>query len=225
MSRRAMFDAVRPFAPGGRLTPEMVKAGDALADALGLARETVAASGGTGGVIPVAPSEPPWLIEARKHVGTREIVGPRHSPVIMGWIREIGASILGVPVNDDETPWCGTFMALVMKRSGIQPPKIAVRASQWGRAGKWGRELLGPRLGCVLVFTRNGGGHVGLYVGEDATHFHVLGGNQSNSVNVMRLAKTRLAEGGMRWPAGIELPPQRAVHLTAGGAPVSGNEA
>jgi lysozyme len=39
MTRAAMFAAVRPFAPGGRFTPEMVKAGDAFADALGLPRE------------------------------------------------------------------------------------------------------------------------------------------------------------------------------------------
>lgn len=39
MTRSAMFAAVRPFAPGGRFTPEMVKAGDAFADALGLPRE------------------------------------------------------------------------------------------------------------------------------------------------------------------------------------------
>jgi hypothetical protein len=47
-------------------------------------------------------------------------------------------------------------------------------------------------LGDVLTFKRNGGGHVGLYVGEDRTHYHVLGGNQNNQVNVMRIAKTRL---------------------------------
>lgn len=170
-------------------------------------------------------SEPTWLTLARVQIGTREIVGPKHSPVIMGWIRELGAKVLGVQVNDDETPWCGTFMAWLMKRSGLTPPPIAVRAAQWGRAGKWGRELLGPRLGCVLVFTRDGGGHVGLYLGEDATHFHVLGGNQSNNVSITRIAKNRLAVGGMRWPHGPELPPQQIIRLTAKGVPVTTNEA
>ena len=47
-------------------------------------------------------------------------------------------------------------------------------------------------LGDVLVFSRNGGGHVGFYVGEDTTHYHVLGGNQSDSVNIARIAKNRL---------------------------------
>lgn len=167
-------------------------------------------------------SEPVWLAEARRHIGVREIAGPKHSPIIMGWIRALGARALGIPVNDDETPWCGIFMAWIMKRSGCDLPSIAVRASQWA---KWGRQLLKPRLGCVLVFTRNGGGHVGLYLGEDATHFHVLGGNQSNSVNVMRIAKARLAEGGMRWPFGWPLPAAQILRLTPSGAAVSEDEA
>lgn len=170
-------------------------------------------------------TEPVWLTLARAQIGVREIVGPKHSPIIMGWLQEVGAKALGVKVNDDETPWCGSFMAWLMHRSGLSMPAIAVRAASWGRKGGWGRELLGPRLGCILVFTRNGGGHVGIYVGEDATHYHVLGGNQSNSVSITRIAKDRLAPGGMRWPRGPDLPPQQIVRLTPKGVPVTSNEA
>lgn len=170
-------------------------------------------------------SAPAWLTLAYAQIGVREIVGAKHSPIIMGWIKELGASALGLKVNDDETPWCGTFMAWLMTRLGLSAPAIAVRAASWGRAGSWGRELVGPRLGCVLVFTRAGGGHVGLYVGEDDTHFHVLGGNQSNSVSITRIAKDRLAPGGMRWPKGPALPPQQIVRLTPKGVPVTTNEA
>jgi len=51
-----------------------------------------------------------------------------------------------------------------------------------------------PMLGDILTFTRKGGGHVGLYVGEDETHYHVHGGNQSDSVSFTRIAKTRFYE-------------------------------
>lgn len=166
-------------------------------------------------------TEPAWLTVARSQVGVREIPGARHNPTIMGWIRALGRR-LGVTVNDDETPWCGTFAAWCMVQAGLEPPPIAVRASEWGR---WGRELLGPRKGCVLVFTRRGGGHVGFYIGEDRTHYHVLGGNQSNAVNIMRLEKSRLAGGGMRWPNGVTLPPQKRTWLRADGTPSSENEA
>lgn len=168
---------------------------------------------------------PYWIAWAKAQIGVKEIVGPKHSAVIMGWVRELGAKALGIQVNDDETPWCGTFAAMVMKKAGLSLPLIAVRASQWGRQGKWGRELLGPRPGCILVFTRNGGGHVGFYMGEDKTHFYVLGGNQSNSVSVTRIAKDRLAEGGMRWPNGVPLPPQQRVMMNSAGVPITTNEA
>lgn len=164
---------------------------------------------------------PPWLDIARAEIGTREIPGPKHSSKIMGWIAEVGARALGIPVNDDETPWCGTFMAMCMRRAGLGSPPIAVRASAWG---KWGRELINPRLGCVLVFQREGGGHVGLYVGEDDKFFHVLGGNQANSVNVMKLAKSRLVRGGMRWPNGYALPVYTGPHAGDAGVKSSVNE-
>lgn len=163
----------------------------------------------------------PWYDVALGQIGVREIPGARHNPTILGWIRALGRR-LGVRVTDDETPWCGTFAAWCMLQCRIEPPPIAVRASAWGT---WGRKLLGPRPGCVLVFVRKGGGHVGFYVGEDRTHYHVLGGNQSNAVSIMRLEKSRLADGGMRWPHGAPLPPQKRTWLRADGSPASENEA
>lgn len=160
-----------------------------------------------------------WMPYARSLIGVREVPGPKHSPTIMGWIKSLGAKRLGIAVKDDETPWCGTFAAQVMTRVGIEPPPIAVRASEWG---KWGRKLAAPRPGCILVFTRQGGGHVGFYVGEDNSHLHVLGGNQGNAVSITRIARSRLSE--MRWPVEVPLPPAKVVRLSPNGAPVTVNE-
>jgi uncharacterized protein (TIGR02594 family) len=156
---------------------------------------------------------------ARSLIGIREIPGSKHSATIMGWIKKLGPRILGITVKDDETPWCGTFCAHVMQHVGIESPPIAVRASSWG---KWGRKLVAPRPGCILVFTRQGGGHVGFYEGEDDTHFHVLGGNQGNAVSVTRIARSRLSE--MRWPNEIPLPTAKVVRLKPNGAPITVNE-
>ena len=49
-----------------------------------------------------------------------------------------------------------------------------------------------PVPGAVLVFERGSGGHDGFAVGQDDTHFFVLGGNQSDAVTVARVAKQRL---------------------------------
>jgi len=163
--------------------------------------------------------DPPWLAYARTLLGVREIPGAKHSPTIMGWIKALGARVLGINVTDDETPWCGTFVAHVMQRFELGAPPVAVRAAAWGA---YGRKLNAPRLGCILVFVRPGGGHVGFYVGEDDTAYHVLGGNQSNAVTITRIAKGRMTE--MRWPHGPALPEPQIVRLTPAGQ-LSGNEA
>ena len=139
--------------------------------------------------------EPRWLPIARELIGQREIKGPKHNNWIAeGWAR-LGASWF----NDDETPWCGLFVADVIEKAGLPIPKPsqfprALAWLNWGKASK-------PVLGAVVVFGRSGGGHVGFLVGESATDFYVLGGNQKDAVNIMPLAKRRAR--GFRWPASL----------------------
>lgn len=133
---------------------------------------------------------PRILVEAMRLYGTKEKIGPDNNPEILKWADEVGAKSLGISYKQDSVPWCGLFMAVCAARAGLELPPIAIRASSWLQ---FGIESFVPMLGDVLVFTREGGGHVGLYVGEDATHFHVLGGNQSDKVGINRIAKSRLS--------------------------------
>jgi len=59
-----------------------------------------------------------------------------------------------------------------------------------------------PVFGSVLVFWRGSRsgfkGHVGFYYSEDEDNYHVLGGNQKDSISVTSLAKNRLL--GARLP-------------------------
>lgn len=163
---------------------------------------------------PAGP-EPRWLDVARGLLGTREIPGPTHSGFIAkGWAR------LGAPwFNDDETPWCGFFVAHCIDAAGFPYPRrgLFARARAWL---DWG-EACDPVMGAVVVFGRAGGGHVGFLVGQSATHLYVLGGNQSNAVTIAPIAKTRAL--GFRWPAGL---PHGTVELTAmSGGAISTNEA
>lgn len=158
---------------------------------------------------------PKMIVEALKHYGVREIGGKASNPVVIGWARELGIDWY---VNDD-TPWCGLFMGYVANAAGKPAPKELLRALAWK---VWGEEAPAPMLGDVLAFKRKGGGHVGLYVGEDATHFHVLGGNQGDAVSIKRIAKVRLVAARRLYrttPANV-----RKVMLKASGA-VSENEA
>ena len=128
---------------------------------------------------------PRILVQAVSLIGTREIIGKNHNPIILSWAIELGLKAY----TNDEIPWCGLFIAYCAHKAGVQVVDGPLWALNWA---KYGTKESTPMLGDVLTFKRDGGGHVGLYVGEDRTHYHVLGGNQNNQVNVMRIAKTRL---------------------------------
>lgn len=141
-----------------------------------------------------ATTDPAWLQAARAYVGTREIPGKDTAPTIQRWLRTLRAWW-----SDDETPWCGVAVAAWMREAGVQQlPTHWYRAKGWL---DWGITLAQPCVGCVAVFEREGGGHVGLVVGTDrAGRLMVLGGNQGNQVREAPFDRLRVI--GYRWPAG-----------------------
>lgn len=121
----------------------------------------------------------------------REVPGSPTAPFIARWLTELKAWW-----NDDETPWCGTAVAAWMNACSISRPKEWYRAKSWA---SWGSPLLEPVEGCVVVFERTGGGHVGLVVGVDKTgRLMVLGGNQGNAVCIAPFDRSRAI--AYRWP-------------------------
>ena len=202
---------------------------------------------------------PRMIIEALKQYGTLEAPGDADNPTIIGWQDELEAAGLGRVYagvyRHDAIPWCGLFMAIVAHRANIErrpernPPRLYLSALEWASFG-----VSVPKgaaaLGDVLVFKRpnrdvsrfginsagnraspasGGGGHVGLYVGQDspnknlASAFHVLGGNQQNRVSITRLSRNRLV--AVRRPAYRAQPANvRPIPLSASGS-LSVNEA
>lgn len=169
------------------------------------------------------PAEPVWLREARRFMGLKEIAGPASNPTIIAWAKAIGGWVAGY-FKDDDIPWCGLFMAHIMGATLPEEllPSNPLSAKAWAT---FGRQLNVPSIGAVLVFNRDGGGHVGLYVGETMTAYRVLGGNQSNSVSLTWVAKERLADNGIRWPMTVTPPIGIRVMLKPDGSPLSTNEA
>lgn len=213
--RKTIFDAVRAAArPNLFADAGNVLALDNLLDAFDVPRPGRAAPA----LAPVSPraADPRWLVEARKLLGTREIPGPQHNRWIASGWKRLGAGWF----TDDETPWCGLFVAHCIEAAGLPFPKMFPRALEWA---KWGKACA-PTVGAVAVFGRQGGGHVGFLVGESHSHYYVLGGNQKNEVNIMPIAKDRLVkEGGIRWPLSLGLPTPGLPRMTGG--VVSTNEA
>lgn len=134
---------------------------------------------------------PRHMLKAIELFGVAETVGGKHNPVIMGWAKDLG--LQNVYVND-EIPWCGLYAAIVIHRAhSPESPRIVVDKPLWALSwSNFGVEVDEPEYGDILTFKRTGGGHVGFYVGEDDTAYHVLGGNQGNKVCVTRIAKSRL---------------------------------
>lgn len=142
-------------------------------------------------------SAPPWMAMAGRWLGVREIPGPASNPTILGWAKRLGVKVLGIAYGSDAIPWCGLYVAQVITEAGFKPPAIAVRARAWST---WG-EPCEPVEGAVLVFERQGGGHVGFYVAERDNAFRVRGGNQSDAVTDAWIPKDRLVAS--RWPPGF----------------------
>lgn len=174
-------------------------------------------------------NDPAWLAVARSLLGTREAAGSANNPTIIAWGKRLGVKVLGMVYNADSTPWCGLFVAQCLAAGGIDLAsdgfnrmRVAVRAKAWA---DWGSRLRTDRLapGAILVFDRQGGGHVGFDVGEDATAYHVLGGNQSDNVTVTRIAKDRLVAS--RWPKGVPVVGGPVRMTNVAGMPLSRTEA
>jgi uncharacterized protein (TIGR02594 family) len=159
-----------------------------------------------------AEPTPRMLIEALKEYGVKEHPGDEDNPVIIGWAKETG---LDRTYRDDLTPWCGLFMAVVAKRAGKSVPATPLWARSWAN---WGSATPLAMLGDVLVFTRRGGGgHVGIYVGEDSSCYHVLGGNQQDMVCIVRLLKSRCIAVRRQYKTAVPSNVRR-IYLEASGA-------
>lgn len=156
-------------------------------------------------------AEPKLVIEARKYLGTKEIVGPKHNAVVVQFWRDLGR-----PYRDDETAWCGGFVGAMAKHCGYAIPSYPERAASWAT---WGAASQ-PRLGAVGVKPRVGGNHVFIIVGitADGRYYKALGGNQSNMVSIVDIPVSETKH--IRWPtedhsAPIQLPILRRGTLGA----------
>jgi len=136
------------------------------------------------------PTYLPWLHEAYRLINTQEIRGKKSNNVIMRWAQDLNL----YDYHNDDIPWCGLFVAHAIRAQLPEEPlpNAFLGARNWQ---KFGRKIAAT-LGAVGVFWRQSKkswlGHVGFYAGEDKEAYHILGGNQSNAVNIKRIKKSRL---------------------------------
>lgn len=161
---------------------------------------------------------PKLLVEAYKLLGVKETLGKESNPTLLKWADKLG--LKNSYVNDD-IPWCGLFVAYACYMAG----KPSVINPLWARNWlNFGTKEKVAMLGDILVFSRGANsGHVGIYVGEDDSCYHVLGGNQGDMVSIVRIVKARLL--GIRRTAWSISQPEgvRVIKLNGNGI-VSENE-
>lgn len=140
---------------------------------------------------PIKTNDLAWMIEAKRHIGLKEVSGKTHNSTILSWLKSLGAWW-----SEDETAWCGTFIAHCLKVAGVKYPKHWYRALDYVN---YGSKLSRPAYGCVAIKARQGGGHVCFVVGRDekTRKLVCIGGNQSNMVCYALYAESDFQE--FRW--------------------------
>lgn len=137
-----------------------------------------------------------FMTIARSEIGVKEIPGKASNSRIIEYAKDLG---WGAWYSDDSIPWCSVFANWVVKKAGYKPSGSAA-ARSWL---EWGKAVKNPVPGCIVVFKRgnsNWQGHVAFYVGEGSNgYIRVLGGNQSDQVNIANYAKSSIL--GYRVPA------------------------
>lgn len=142
-------------------------------------------------------TEPKWITEARKEIGVSEHTAAGSAAVDQMWI---DSKLRGLVGTARKVPWCAGFVNACLERAGIRSTRSDSSRSYLA----FGNALNAPEYGCIVTFSRAGGGHVGFVVGKtESGQLMVLGGNQSDAVNIKAFSTDRVT--GYRWPSGVPM--------------------
>jgi uncharacterized protein (TIGR02594 family) len=148
---------------------------------------------------------------ASRFIGTKEVEGPMSNPLVLAMLK------LDDPwPQDDEVPWCSALVNFVCWLLRL-PRSKSLRARSWLTVGTpIGLPFARPGYD-VVILSRGANppgpdvidapGHVGFFAGTEPSRIWLLGGNQSNEVNLSRYPEARLLgirrlyedKGGTRW--------------------------
>jgi len=158
---------------------------------------------------------PLWLTVAFASLGLKEIPGKNNNPTIIKWLKTLKAWW-----SEDETPWCGTFVAHCLKEAGVPIITHWYRAKAWAEYGQAvSKDINTIPFGAIGVKSRVGGGHVFFIVAKSADGRTVFacGGNQGNMVNIVPMALADI--DSIRWPGvGSKIPLPVATKQEIGAA-------
>lgn len=135
----------------------------------------------------MSTSNPPHVLYAASYVGYNE----RNN---RSEIRDLTG------VDPVRTEWCAAFINAILARHNIPGSDSVSEYPLMARSFlEWGNPVDEPRRGDIVVFTRgnsNWQGHVAIYLStverNGQLYYRILGGNQSNAINVTEYPVNRL---------------------------------
>jgi len=141
-----------------------------------------------------SPAHPaPWMDAAFAEIGVSTYPPGNSNPRITQY--HAHTNIAGY---DDKASWCSSFVNWSLAQAGIVGTGSAL-ARSWL---DWGDALDAPRVGCIVVLSRDDPmgwkGHVGFFLRADEENLHLLGGNQLEQVREHFYPRANLL--GYRWP-------------------------
>jgi len=123
-----------------------------------------------------------------KEYGEKEVSGEQDNPSILKYAKQAGFDWVG----NDEVPWCSILINWAALQAGYERTNKA-NARSWLDVGE---EIEVPELGDVVIFWRGARsgwqGHVALYINEENNLVRVLGGNQSDEINIAAYSKNQV---------------------------------
>ena len=129
------------------------------------------------------------LYEVLKYYGLKETMGPASTPEILDMFHDIGFDWVK---DDSVTSWCSAAMNYFCKKLGYERSGH-LTARSWLNTGT---KVTDPELGDIVVLWRvkpdSWEGHVGIFIAQDDEFIFILGGNQSNMINISPYPKQRL---------------------------------
>ncbi|KQP61047.1 TIGR02594 family protein [Methylobacterium sp. Leaf108] len=157
------------------------------------------------------PDKPGWLVLAEALNGLKEGKGAANNPEVVKLFADAGFP----GIKTDSTAWCAAYVNGILERAGHRGSRsLAARSLE-----AWGVGLKAPVLGCIATKKRGNStwqGHTGFVVGASKDQVFLLGGNQSDAVNVAAFKRSEIT--AFRWPSDVPIPASSTLPTTIAGA-------
>jgi uncharacterized protein (TIGR02594 family) len=160
----------------------------------------------------------PWLNEVGQYMGLHEV---KDKKKLAAWLR-FGGSV-GDP---SKLPWCADLVETAIKKTLPDEPFTGKLKINPYYSLNWLEFGIPTTMcyGCIAIFVRPGGGHIGFVIGYDPKRkrYRLRNGNVSDKVCDSWLDASRCK--GLRWPVTYTGPRLPVPIMDSTGAVISTNE-